>query len=91
MVRFLFLDTRVLGVPIPFHQDFAEVNLLSSGIGFCCQELCGHGVQRAADDGGSAWGGIGLSRKKPSEAPFERVSSIGGPGRSEERRVGKEC
>ncbi|HEY6928186.1 MAG TPA: DUF2071 domain-containing protein [Thermoanaerobaculia bacterium] len=27
MVGFLFLDTKVLGVPVPFHRDFAEVNL----------------------------------------------------------------
>lgn len=27
MVGFLFLDTKVLGVPIPFHRDFEEVNL----------------------------------------------------------------
>lgn len=27
MVAFRFLDTRVLGVPIPFHRDFDEVNL----------------------------------------------------------------
>jgi hypothetical protein len=27
MVGFLFLDTRVLGVLIPFHRDFEEVNL----------------------------------------------------------------
>ena len=27
MVGFQFLDTRVLGVPIPFHRDFEEVNL----------------------------------------------------------------
>lgn len=27
MVGFRFLDTRVLGVPIPFHRDFDEVNL----------------------------------------------------------------
>jgi uncharacterized protein YqjF (DUF2071 family) len=27
MVGFLFLRTRVLGVPIPFHRDFEEVNL----------------------------------------------------------------
>jgi hypothetical protein len=27
MVGFLFLDTRVLGVPIPLHRDFEEVNL----------------------------------------------------------------
>jgi hypothetical protein len=27
LVGFLFLDTRVLGVPIPFHRDFEEVNL----------------------------------------------------------------
>lgn len=27
VVGFLFLDTRVLGVPIPFHRDFEEVNL----------------------------------------------------------------
>ena len=26
-VGFLFLNTRVLGVPIPFHRDFEEVNL----------------------------------------------------------------
>ena len=27
MVGFRFLDTRVLGVPVPFHRDFDEVNL----------------------------------------------------------------
>jgi uncharacterized protein YqjF (DUF2071 family) len=27
MVGFHFLDTRVLGIPIPFHRDFEEVNL----------------------------------------------------------------
>lgn len=27
LVGFLFLDTRVLGVPIPFHRHFEEVNL----------------------------------------------------------------
>ena len=27
MVGFLFLDCRVLGVPIPFHRNFEEVNL----------------------------------------------------------------
>src|SRR5512145_1200416 len=27
VVGFLFLDTRVLGVAVPFHRDFEEVNL----------------------------------------------------------------
>ena len=27
MVGFMFLRTRVLGLPVPFHQDFEEVNL----------------------------------------------------------------
>lgn len=27
IVGFLFLDTRVLGIPIPFHRNFEEVNL----------------------------------------------------------------
>src|SRR5712691_12587094 len=27
VVGFLFLQTRVLGIPIPFHRDFEEVNL----------------------------------------------------------------
>ena len=27
LVGFLFLDTRVLGIPIPLHRDFEEVNL----------------------------------------------------------------
>src|SRR3954464_13005870 len=27
VVGFLFLDTRVLGLPIPFHRNFDEVNL----------------------------------------------------------------
>lgn len=27
LVGFLFLDTRILGVPIPFHRHFEEVNL----------------------------------------------------------------
>ena len=27
MVGFLFLETKVLGVPIPFHRNFEEVNL----------------------------------------------------------------
>mgnify|MGYP006143686353 CR=1 FL=1 len=27
IVGFMFLDTRVLGIPIPFHRDFEELNL----------------------------------------------------------------
>lgn len=27
MVGFLFYDTKVLGVPVPFHQNFEEINL----------------------------------------------------------------
>ncbi len=27
MVGFMFLNTKVLGVPVPFHRDFEEVNL----------------------------------------------------------------
>lgn len=27
LIGFQFLDTRVLGAPVPFHQDFEEVNL----------------------------------------------------------------
>src|SRR5438067_11368824 len=27
VVGFLFLDTRVVGLPIPLHRDFEEVNL----------------------------------------------------------------
>ena len=27
LVGFLFLDTRLLGVPVPFHRDFEEINL----------------------------------------------------------------
>ncbi len=27
IVGFLFLDTRVLGIPVPFHRDFEELNL----------------------------------------------------------------
>ncbi|MBP7416678.1 MAG: DUF2071 domain-containing protein, partial [Pyrinomonadaceae bacterium] len=27
LVGFMFLDTRVLGLPIPFHVNFEEVNL----------------------------------------------------------------
>jgi uncharacterized protein len=27
IVGFLFLDTRVLGMPVPFHRDFEELNL----------------------------------------------------------------
>ena len=27
LVGFLFRDTRVLGIPVPFHRDFEEVNL----------------------------------------------------------------
>ena len=27
MVGFLFLNTKLLGVPVPFHRDFEEVNL----------------------------------------------------------------
>jgi uncharacterized protein YqjF (DUF2071 family) len=38
MVGFLFLNTRVLGVPIPFHRNFEEVNLRFY-------------VRRRADDG----------------------------------------
>lgn len=27
LVAFMFLDTKVLGIPVPFHRDFEEVNL----------------------------------------------------------------
>ena len=27
VVGFQFLDTRLLGIPVPFHRDFEEVNL----------------------------------------------------------------
>ena len=27
LVGFMFLDTRVLGIPIPYHRDFEEINL----------------------------------------------------------------
>ncbi len=27
LVGFMFLDTRLMGIPIPFHRDFEEVNL----------------------------------------------------------------
>jgi uncharacterized protein YqjF (DUF2071 family) len=27
VVGFMFLNTRVFGIPIPFHRDFEEVNL----------------------------------------------------------------
>ncbi|HTI69618.1 MAG TPA: DUF2071 domain-containing protein [Candidatus Limnocylindria bacterium] len=27
MVGFLFLDTRLMGIPVPYHRDFEEVNL----------------------------------------------------------------
>jgi len=27
LVAFRFLDTRVKGVPVPFHRDFDEINL----------------------------------------------------------------
>ena len=30
VVGFLFLDTRLLGLPIPLHRDFEEVNLRST-------------------------------------------------------------
>ncbi|MFD6447768.1 DUF2071 domain-containing protein [Promicromonospora sp. NPDC060204] len=38
MVAFQFLDTRLLGVPVPFHRDFDEINLRFY-------------VRRRADDG----------------------------------------
>jgi uncharacterized protein YqjF (DUF2071 family) len=38
LVGFQFLDTKVLGAPVPFHQDFEEVNLRFY-------------VRRASDDG----------------------------------------
>src|SRR5690606_40211851 len=38
VVGFQFLDTRLLGVPVPFHRDFDEINLRFY-------------VRRRADDG----------------------------------------
>lgn len=48
LVGFQFLDTKVLGAPVPFHQDFEEVNLrfyvrratdtgVSKGVVFLCE------------------------------------------------------
>lgn len=42
MVGFLFLDTRVLGLAIPFHRDFEEVNLR-----FCVRRRAPEGWRRA--------------------------------------------
>lgn len=41
MVGFQFLDTRVLGVPIPFHRNFDEVNLR-----FYVRRVAGEGIRR---------------------------------------------
>jgi uncharacterized protein YqjF (DUF2071 family) len=41
MVGFQFLDTRVLGVPVPFHRNFEEVNLR-----FYVRRSAGDGVRR---------------------------------------------
>jgi len=41
MVGFQFLDTRVLGVPVPFHRHFDEVNLR-----FYVRHTAGDGVRR---------------------------------------------
>ena len=27
VVGFMFLDTRIMGIPVPFHRNFEEVNL----------------------------------------------------------------
>ena len=45
MVGFLFLNTRVMGIPIPFHENFEEINLRFY-------------VRRKADDG---WRGVWCS------------------------------
>jgi uncharacterized protein YqjF (DUF2071 family) len=48
LIGFQFLDTKVLGAPVPFHQDFEEVNLrfyvkrvaddgVRSGVVFLCE------------------------------------------------------
>lgn len=42
LVGFQFLDTRVLGVPVPFHRDFPEVNLR-----FYVRRVVGDEVRRA--------------------------------------------
>lgn len=42
LVGFLFLDARVLGVPVPFHRNFEEVNLR-----FYVRRECADGVRRA--------------------------------------------
>jgi len=41
VVAFLFLDTRLKGIPIPFHRDFEEVNLR-----FYVSRRCGDEVRR---------------------------------------------
>lgn len=42
IVGFLFLDTRLLGIPIPFHHDFEELNLR-----FYVRRTAGGEVRRA--------------------------------------------
>jgi len=41
MVGFQFLDTRVLGLPVPFHRSFDEVNLR-----FYVRRTAGEGIRR---------------------------------------------
>jgi uncharacterized protein YqjF (DUF2071 family) len=42
VVGFLFLDTRLVGVPIPLHRDFEEVNLRF----LCAEKIGGHMAAR---------------------------------------------
>lgn len=42
LVGFMFLNTRLLGVPVPFHRKFEEVNLR-----FYVKRLCPEGDRRA--------------------------------------------
>lgn len=50
LIGFQFLDTKVLGAPVPFHQDFEEVNLRFY-------------VRRALDGGGQTRPGVVFIRE----------------------------
>jgi uncharacterized protein YqjF (DUF2071 family) len=84
MVGFQFLDTRLLGVPIPFHRNFLEVNLrfyvrrevagdLRRGVVFVKEIVPRYAV---------SWVANRLYNEKYVTCPMSHHDDLGGPSRT---------
>ena len=89
LVGFMFLDTRVLGIEIPWHRDFEEVNLR-----FYVRRLTGDGWRRAVvfvkelvPRAAIAWAARVIYGENYVAAPMRHHIAVTGEGAAAVRQV----